>query len=192
MMTISLANDGLATCVALAANALASGRLVVGPTDTLYGLFAPWGDAAAIESLYALKGRDQEKKLLALVADAGMAARHSAAAIPETLLAHWPGPLTIVVPASNHPLGWPTIALRQPANKFCLALAACLGQPFYAPSANPQGQPPALTVEEARACFGEAVGVYVDGGAVLDSRPSTLVSVVDGDIKILRAGALEL
>ena len=189
---LSLARDGVEECARRAAAVLRDGGLVVGPTDTLYGVFCAWSNAAALERLYDLKGRDQEKKLLALIADKDMLASRVRTPPPEELARHWPGALTLVLPAQDHPFGWDSIAFRVPDYAFSRALALALGAPFYAPSANPQGAAPALTCAEAEAYFGAAVDLYIDGGAALDTLASTLVSCLVSPPKVLRQGSVEV
>jgi L-threonylcarbamoyladenylate synthase len=115
----------------------------------------------------------------------------------------WPGPLTLVLPARDDlpaPLGagTGTIGVRVPGHPTARALAAALGRPVTAPSANPPGAEPAHTVDEARAYFGARIGAYVDGG-VLDGVPSTVVAIIGdgtaegkGDrVRVVRAGAID-
>ena len=190
--TLSLARDGLEECVRAAGAVLRGGGLVVGPTDTVYGVFCAWANAPALERLYALKGRDQEKKLLALAADKDMIAPRVGEAPPEELARHWPGALTLVLPAREHPFGWDTIAFRVPDDAFSRALAVNLGEPFYAPSANPQGAPPAQNCEQAAAYFGAAADLYIDGGEARETRASTLVSCLVSPPEVLRRGPVRI
>jgi tRNA threonylcarbamoyl adenosine modification protein (Sua5/YciO/YrdC/YwlC family) len=188
----SLARDGLEECVRAACAVLRAGGLVAGPTDTLYGIFSAWGNASALEKVYKHKGRSQEKKLLALASDLDMIIPWISEAPPAWLTRHWPGALTLVLPAKDHPLDWETIAFRVPDFAFARMLAAALAEPFYAPSANPQGAPPARTCEEAEDYFDTAIDLYIDGGAAADTLASTLVSCLTPQPEVLRQGALRI
>lgn len=191
MRKLSFQEHGLDVCLRAAGEVLAGGGLVIGPTDTLYGIFAAWDNMEAVERLYALKGRDQEKCLLALVADRRMAESVSGIPLPAGVLHYWPGPLTVILPVTEHPLGWETQAIRFPDDPFSRGLAHVLGKPVYAPSANPQGMAPALDVGQAQEMFEDAVDLYIDGGTSGSDAPSTIVSLV-GSPKLVRQGILEV
>ena len=189
---LNLEQAGADRCAAAAASVLLSGGLVVCPTDTLYGLLCIYSSEEAVERLYTLKGRDQEKKLIALVPDSDSAAGLCSRLLPGFAREHWPGPLTIILPSEKkHPLGWPTQAVRVPADPWLRTLLHAVGEPLFAPSANPQGRPPAVTIAEAQAYFEDSVGLYVDGGhCPSGTKPSTLITLEEGVWKILREGAI--
>lgn len=191
--TLYLDRDGVPACAEAAGDVLRRGGLVAAPTDTVYGLLAGF-DPEAAERLYRVKGRDQEKRLLALVPDVTGAAALSGRPLPPFVSRFWPGPLTLILPAGpDHPLGWETQAVRVPDSEWLLALLLSVGGPVFAPSANPQGQPPAVTVGEALAYFGDSADLYIgkkereepDSGL-----PSTIVGWTEGAWRILREGAL--
>jgi L-threonylcarbamoyladenylate synthase len=175
--------------------ALAAGSLVVFPTETVYGLGADARSSSAVARLVAVRGREAGKPILVLVADLEMAASVSVEPSREVRrLAErfWPGALTLVLPARDGlpaPLtaGTATIGVRVPAHPTARALVAGLGAPVTAPSANPPGADPPRTLAAARAYFGNAVAVYVDGG-VLPGGASTVASVGGGTLRVLRAG----
>ncbi len=178
--------------------ALRAGELVVYPTETYYGLGADPFSEAAMERLFALKGRDPEKPVALIAADAPMAFE-LARSIPESARAladaFWPGPLTLVlaprdgIPAS---LIGPTggVGVRVSPHPVARALSAGLGRPITATSANLSGQPPATTLSAARAALGDRVRVYLEGGTLRASAPSTVVACEDEGFRIIRAGAI--
>jgi L-threonylcarbamoyladenylate synthase len=175
--------------------ALAAGELVVFPTESVYGLGADARSAAAVDRLVSVRGRDPGKPILVLVRDLAMA-ETVAADVPSAArrLARkfWPGPLTLVLPARDElpaPLtaGTGTIGVRVPGHPDATALVAGLGGPVTAPSANPPGAPPPRNVADARAYFGDAVAVYVDGGE-LTGGGSTVASIENDRVRVLRAG----
>jgi L-threonylcarbamoyladenylate synthase len=174
--------------------ALRRGLLVVLPTDTVYGV-ASLPSRAGTTALFAAKSRPEDKAIPILGAALGQL--QSIAVFDERArrLAQrfWPGPLTLVLPRApgfDVDLGGndrTTVAVRVPDHGVALALLAETG-PLAVTSANRSGEPPASSVDEARAVLGETVAVYVDGGSC-GGRGSTVVSVLDG-LKVLREGPI--
>jgi L-threonylcarbamoyladenylate synthase len=177
--------------------ALASGGLVVFPTESVYGLGADARSPDAVARLVAVRGREPGKPILVLVDDlemAGAVSREVPPAAAWLAARFWPGPLTLVLPARPglpEPLtaGSGTIGVRVPAHAAARALVAGLGAPVTAPSANPPGEPPPRTLAAARAYFGDAVAAYVDGGT-LPGGASTVAAVEGGRVRVLRAGSV--
>ncbi|MGH2689867.1 MAG: L-threonylcarbamoyladenylate synthase [Actinomycetota bacterium] len=169
-----------------AVRALRRGGLVVIPTDTVYGLAAPAGDADAARRIFALKGRDEGKPLQILIPDARSMSELARPSRSAVLLAErfWPGPLTLVVPAK----AGGTVGLRVPGHPLALELLAATG-PVSATSANRSGEPTPADIGSIRTHFGAAVDVYVDGGHV-DGLPSTVVDVTGPGVVVLREGAV--
>ena len=182
--------------------ALAAGRLVVYPTETFYGIGARALDAGAVAALARLKERTGEagKPIALVVADRAMVARVAARVPPagELLMKRfWPGPLTLVLPArSDLPpaltAGSGGIGVRVSSHPVARALAAALGEPITATSANRAGEPPACDVGAARAALGDAIAVYVDGGVVAGGSGSTVLVVGDDAGQVVRAGAVSV
>ncbi|MGH7863816.1 MAG: L-threonylcarbamoyladenylate synthase, partial [Candidatus Binataceae bacterium] len=109
--------------------------------------------------------------------------------------AFWPGPLTIVLPARRGTppeLVGPTggVGVRVPAHHVARDLAAALGGPLTATSANRSAKPPAKTLAAARAAFGAKVKVYLEGGTLDAPRPSTVIAVRGDEWKMIREGAV--
>lgn len=176
--------------------ALDEGRVVVMPTDTVYGLAARPDRAAGVEAIFALKGRPREKPLPVLAA--GVEDLASVVALDERIrrLARtfWPGPLTVVAaraPAFEADLGGhgDTLGVRVPDCDLALQLLRASG-PLAVTSANRSGEPAAATVGDARRALGAAVAVYLDAGRVR-GEASTVVSLVD-EPKLLRAGPVSI
>jgi L-threonylcarbamoyladenylate synthase len=185
--------------LARAAAAIAAGRLVAYPTETFYGLAAdPW-QPAALARLLDLKGRPAGAPLPVILAHRD----HLAALvdrIPDAARAlmdrHWPGPLTLVLPARP---GLPApllsawgVGVRVTPHPVAAGLATRLAGPLVATSANRRGAPPAQTADEVAAELPE-VDLVVDGGSVAGGAPSTVVAVdAAGTLTILRAGAIHV
>jgi L-threonylcarbamoyladenylate synthase len=182
-----------------AIDALSAGELVVYPTETFYALGADALSSAALERLFALKGRDAAQ-LVALIAADRDAAFALAAEVPPAArrLAElfWPGPLTLVLPARP---GLPAqiagadqrVGVRVSPHPIARALTRALGRPITATSANLSGQPPARTLAEARAAFGDKVKVFLEGGRLTAAAPSTIVSVTPEEWTVVREGAIK-
>lgn len=171
-----------------AALELDSGRVVVIPTDTVYGIAARLDRPEAIERLFELKGRPKSKPVAVLVPDVDTA-QNLAKFSPEALekAADWPGALTLVLP-SRSPMpelggDGSTVGLRVPDHAWTLGLIRRCG-PLAATSANPTGKRTGVTIADIRSDLGEGPDLYVDGGP-LDAAPSTVISVV-GEPEVLR------
>ena len=179
--------------------ALERGEIVAFPTESSYGLAVDALDAAALERLWALKQRPADKVVALIVADRAMAVslcREVPAAAEPLMAAHWPGPLTLALPARR---GLPAalvsdgcVAMRCSSHLVARALAAGLGRPITATSANRAGGAPAHTADEVRAIFPTGC-LVLDAGPAAGGAPSTLARVRDdGRIELLRAGPVVL
>lgn len=174
--------------------ALRSGGVAVIPTDTVYGLACLPRLREAVERIFALKGRPDNKPLPVL--GDGIEALKAVAAFDrraeELARRFWPGPLTLVLarhPGFTHDLGGDdlaTVAVRVPQSEVALELLGEIG-PLATTSANRSGEPPATSADEARSIFGDEVA-YLDGGPCR-GLPSTVLSLV-GSPRVLREGAL--
>ncbi len=184
-----------------ARDALAGGALVCIPTETTYGLAADIRSPAALAALAALKGRDARAPFALIAADVAQAA--SVASVwPDAAAAlaaqFWPGPLTLVVPAAPAlpamligPGGG--VGVRVSSHPWPVRLAAAVGAPITATSANPSGADPALTIAQARNYFGDRVAVYLDAGPATDLVASTVVALErDGHWTLLRSGPVDV
>lgn len=183
--------------LAAAASCVRGGRLVVMPTDTLYGLGCDAFDAAAVRTLLAVKGRGPSMPVPVLVGSwttiDGLVLgvpRHARSLIE----AFWPGGLSIVLPHAPS-LVWDlgdtrgTVMLRMPLHPVALELLREVG-PMAVSSANRSGQPPATTAAQARAQLGDEIAVYLDGGPCQDPVPSTIVDLTGDNPLVLREGAV--
>jgi tRNA threonylcarbamoyl adenosine modification protein (Sua5/YciO/YrdC/YwlC family) len=191
--------DARAAGLAAAGAAIGAGRLVVLPTDTVYGLGADAFTPSAVAALLAAKGRGRDMPVPVLIGSMrtldGIAARLSDAA-RELVEAFWSGGLTIVChqqPSLSWDLGdaAQTVAIRMPLHPVALDLLKSTG-PMAVSSANRTGMPPATSAIEARNQLGNDVEVYLDGGPTEDTVPSTIVDVTGDRPRVLRAGHISL
>lgn len=169
---------------------LNSGGIAVLRTDTLYGIVARADDEAAVERVYGTKGRTSRKSCIILLSDVEECYGDADELRDEIeKLGHEPTSFLIDSPRAPEWLLRQNneLAYRVPHSAPLRSLLSQTG-PLIAPSANPEGEPPARTVDEAKAYFGENVDAYVEGGEVLaDTPPSRLVRVhKDGVIERLR------
>lgn len=170
------------------------GEIAVIPTDTVYGVVARVIDRRAVDRLYKLKHREAKPGTLVAantkqLIDIGIG--------PEYLMAVeylWPGAISVIVPSGENlsyvHQGVGSLAVRIPDDKWLHELLLQTG-PLLTSSANQPGEPPATTVAEAKAYFGDQITWYQDGGTV-NRAPSTVVEIIDGSIKVVRQGAVKL
>ena len=188
--------------IAAAARILESGGLVAVPTETVYGLAARADSAEAVARIYAAKGRPDFNPLIVHVAGLAQAERYADFSTEALSLAaaHWPGPLTLVLPrrseadlAAAVTAGLPTIALRAPAHPVMQALLERCDFPLAAPSANRSGFISPTTPAHVLASLDGRIGMVLDGGATSAGVESTIVAVrPDGRIEELRPGPLQI
>ena len=182
-----------------AAALLRSGGLAAVPTETVYGLAANGLDAAAVEQLYAVKGRPAVKPLSLMVPGAAALdelCRDVPAGAYALAEAYWPGPLTLVLKADTDKApsivraGGDTVGLRCPDHPLTLELLRRCGVPLAAPSANPSGMPPPKTAPEVFAYFDGEIGCVIDGGTCENGVASTILDLSETPYRVLRAGVL--
>lgn len=189
----------ITTSLATAASALQRGALVVYPTETAYALGADALNPNAVQAVFAAKGRVSSKALPVIVASRAMAERYAEFSPLARVLAsvYWPGPLTLVLPATpafpselTGPGG--TIALRVSSHPTACELSQRLNRPLISTSANASGQPTSYNVRRVRHDFqGRPEHILlIDGGTLRRCRPSTIVDCTKDRPVVLRQGAL--
>lgn len=177
--------------------ALEDGKLVVFPTETLYGLGGDPENRNAIERIYHIKGRPRDDPLPIAVSSweeverVAMVDKLARALFDEFL----PGPLTLVLKKRDmSSFRWvsphETIGIRIPFQPLAVELAEEFG-PITATSANLHGGENPISIERAIDQLGSKVDYYVDGGKTVLGVPSTIVDLSQGEIRILREGAVQ-
>lgn len=182
-----------------AARAALAGRLVVLPTDTVYGIGTRPDDAAATERVFDAKGRPRELTLPVLVPSVEVARRIAAfdARAEALALAFWAGPLTLVLARTDDSAGWDlggdprTIGVRMPHHPLALAVLARTG-PLAVTSANRSGEPTPETCEGVEAVFGPVVDIYLCEREPLAGVASTVLDLTEDEPRVLRAGVVTL
>jgi L-threonylcarbamoyladenylate synthase len=184
---------GIAAAVAV----LREGGLVAYPTDTLYGLAVDPRRDEAVQRLFDVKARDRASAVALVAADVAQAQQAGAFGGSELALARtfWPGPMTIVVPASPVLSTWlsgglGTIGVRVPAHAVARAIAGAFAWCITATSANVSGQPAAMTADEVAASLGSRIDALVDAGPAPGGPPSTIVEFAGGRPVLRRTGAI--
>lgn len=189
------------TAIDTAVTVLRGGQAVAIPTETVYGLAADATNPAAITRIYETKRRPQFNPLICHMADLAMAERHAEFDPISRQLAQafWPGPLTLILPLKAdgrtiHPLataGLDTVGIRVPKG-FASDLIRALDRPLAAPSANTSGKISATSAAHVADDLGDRIALIIDGGAAPVGVESTIVSVNDGKIRLLRPGGLSV
>jgi L-threonylcarbamoyladenylate synthase len=180
-----------------AAALIRRGRVIALPTDALYTLVADPFNLRAVRQVYFAKGREIHRALPMLVRDTMMVEELSTEISPRfRMLARkfWPGPLTIILPASPKvPLratgNTGRLAVRQAQSTICDELIARLNQPIIATSANMSGRP---TCRSGIEVFGEMDGrvdLVLDAG-VCEGMGASTVDITEPDWKVIREGAV--
>ncbi|OLP00626.1 threonylcarbamoyl-AMP synthase [Mycolicibacterium porcinum] len=189
--------DQRATGIASAISAVKGGRLVVMPTDTVYGIGADAFDSEAVGALLAAKGRGRNMPVGVFVGSwntiDGLVYSVPAAA-RELIRAFWPGALSLVVtqaPSLQWDLGDAngSVMLRMPLHPVAIELLREVG-PMAQSSANVSGQPAAVTAAQAQEQLGDKVEVYLDGGPAEQQAASTIVDLTGAQPRILRTGPI--
>ncbi|MDO4911916.1 MAG: L-threonylcarbamoyladenylate synthase [Corynebacterium sp.] len=180
-----------------AQNAVAGGRLVVMPTDTVYGIGCDAFNNDAVARLLAAKHRGPDMPVAVLVGSwdtiTGLVAEYPASA--RTLVeAFWPGALSLIVrqaPSLPWNLGDTrgTVMLRMPLHPVAIELLRRTG-PMAVSSANISGMPSATTAQAAQEMLGESVNCYLDSGESTIGVPSTIVDLSGDHPRVLREGSI--
>jgi L-threonylcarbamoyladenylate synthase len=179
---------------------LRAGAPIAFPTDTVYGVGAAGLDAQAVLRLYDVKDRPRHQAIPLLLADTDDL-RGVCPMIPPIAEAlarrHWPGGLTLVVPAASHLpaellAGGSTVAVRIPAHAVLRDLIRRLGQPLAATSANLHGRSNPASAEDVAADLGPRIQLILDGGRTPGDVPSTIVDVTGDTPRVLRQGVVRV
>jgi L-threonylcarbamoyladenylate synthase len=183
--------------IASAISALKGGRLVVLPTDTVYGIGADAFDGAAVAALLSAKGRGRDMPVPVLVGS-----WHTidglVYSVPDSarqlIRAFWPGALSLVVqqaPSLQWDLGdaQGTVMLRMPLHPVAIELLRDVG-PMAVSSANISGHAAAVTAADARDQLGDLVEVYLEAGPSAQGAASTIVDLTGAQPRILREGPI--
>lgn len=193
---VSASRDG---AIAAAVEKLSSGLLVAVPTETVYGLAADALNSDAVQQIYAVKGRPDYNPLICHVANKDMARQYVAVprAAEDLMDAFWPGPLSLVLPilpsagvAPEVTAGLRTLAVRCPDNDCTRQVIDALGAPVAAPSANLSGKISPTRAQDVLNDLSGKISMILDDGPTSVGIESTIVSVSDEAVILLRPGSV--
>jgi L-threonylcarbamoyladenylate synthase len=194
---LPFADEAIAEAVRL----ILAGEIVAVPTETVYGLAADATNAEAVARIYQAKGRPSFNPLIVHVPDLAAAQRigeFSAKAL-ELARAHWPGPLTLVVPlrgdagiASLVTAGLASVGIRVPDHRAMQALLRASRRPLAAPSANASGSISPTRAEHVLKSLGGRIPLIVNAGPTERGLESTIVAATGGPLRLLRPGPITI
>jgi len=174
------------------------GGVGVIPTDTIYGLVGKALSRKTVKRVYKLKQRNPKKPSIILISkidDLKLFKIKLDENTKKFLQKYWPGKVSVILPCPYKKFsylhrGTKNLAFRLPDYPKLVDLLKKTG-PLIAPSANPESEKPAKTIKEAKNYFGEKVDFYTDVGQ-LESLPSTLISIKDEKVEVLRQGEIKI
>lgn len=181
-----LSSTELKSCV----DCLNRGGLICYPTETFYAFGVDPSNEDACEKLYALKGRNTEKTFPLIASNIEMIRRlydvsHSSF---ETLSRRfWPGPLTLVLPGLG---SRETYAVRISSHPVARQISQAFGRPIVSTSANESGKAPLYHPKQLPGYMEEKIDMLIDAGPCSGTAPSTIVSLLETDPRILREGII--
>ena len=175
---------------------LLNGGIGIMPTYTIYGIVGRALNEKTVERIYTIRKRMPSKPMIILISsfdDLKLFDVYPNKKTETKLNEIWPGKVSVVLPLENNfaqekfyylHRGTNTLAFRLPANNELADFLSKTG-PLVAPSANTEGLPPAITIEEAKNYFGNQVDFYINGGKI-EGEPSKLIKIENGEIIELR------
>lgn len=181
-----------------AAMYLKENELIAFPTETVYGLGANALHAEAVTKIFEAKGRPSDNPLIVHIANTGMLSQLVSSMpqyVAKLIESFWPGPLTVVLPKTDHVPenvsgGLATVAVRMPDHPVALALMEAAGLPLAAPSANLSGKPSPTTAQHVRADLHGRIAGILDGGSTGIGVESTVIDCTADIPVILRPGGI--
>lgn len=186
--------------LAAAAAVLKAGGTVAFPTESFYGLGADALDPEAVARVFRIKGRAESNPVLVLVDSVERALSLVEAAgteVRDLMARHWPGPLTLVLPAGAVvppaiTAGTGTVGVRVPGHPVTLALLRAASRALTGTSANRSGEPPPSHADEVARQLPGLVDVILDGGPTAGGTGSTVADCTVWPPRILRQGPVRL
>ena len=185
-----------------AANGIKEGKLVLFPTETVYGIGANALDTNAVKKIFVAKGRASDNPLIVHISNINMLEQivENIGEIEKRLInKFWPGPLTIIFNRKSENIipnsvtaGLNTVGVRMPSNEIARELIELSGVPIAAPSANVSGRPSGTNVQDIIEELDGKVHYIIDGGKTIIGLESTVIRVIDKKIEILRPGKITL
>ncbi len=182
----------------LIADYLGSGKVIIYPTETVYGIGCDAFNETAVGRIFEIKQRPENKPLILLVRDVNML-KDIVAEIPsvaqQLITAFWPGSLTLIFkakPGISKLLtgGTGRIGVRQSPHPLVASIFQVFGNPLVSTSANISSEPPAVSIKDIPTFITDKVDLIIDAG-IIGSTPSTVIDVMDSGIVYRREGAIK-
>jgi L-threonylcarbamoyladenylate synthase len=172
------------------------GAVGVIPTDTVYGIVARAADQAAVKRLYGIKKRSNKPGTVIAASIEQLESLGLKHRYLKAVEQFWPGAVSVIIPVSDPELtylhqGMLGLAVRIPKDPELQRLLKSTG-PLLTSSANQPTKPTAVNIEQAKACFGDQVDFYEDGGDLSDRQVSTLIRIIDDAVEVLRQGSAKV
>lgn len=169
---------------------LINGGVVVMPTDTVYGLVSLAGSPEAVKKMYEAKQRDGKPGTIITGSAQQLVDMGFDEIDIDTASQFWPGPVSVILSASDNleylHMGKKSLAVRIPDVEWLHNLLIQTG-PLATTSANLPGEPTVTNIEQAQGVFGEKIDFYLDGGEIINSKPSKIVRILlSGEVDIIR------
>lgn len=196
----SIEVHGYTQCLLEAVRCLIEGGIVCFPTETFYALGTLYDNQKGLERIAHLKGRPAGKVFPLIIGDFDML-ESVAVEVDELarklMVSLWPAALTFVVRAREGLSDFVkdargTVAVRLPESRLARQLCREVKRPVTATSANKAGKDPARSIRDVEAQFPEGIDLIIDGGESRARKPSTIIEVRGGKVRVLREGAVSL
>lgn len=190
MMCLKSDSSSVKTC----ADYLLTGKVLILPTDTVYGfsgIVEPAGKTVfnTDARIRAIKGRAETKPFIQLIAKPQDIFLYTDDVIPQNVFSVWPGALTVIVHNKN---GDGTTAYRCPGDEWIRNIIQACGAPVYSTSVNRSGSPVLDCIDDIRREFERECDMIVSDGDKKGALPSTIVAVTGGKITVLRQGSVKI
>ena len=192
---LNIMEEGITESVDRACAILGMGGIIAYPTDTIYGLGVDPEISEAVEKLYSVKNRADEKSVSLMLSGKEMLYEQfkNISPLEKGVIDNlFPGTITIVLKDPiNKIYSNETVGVRIPDNDFCLKLVEEYGKPITTTSANKSGMPPAVSASEVRKYLSTEIELILDGGDSPQTKGSTVIRIVSEKIDVLREGILK-
>lgn len=184
--------------LSLASKYITEGKLVVFPTETVYGIGADATSKEAVDKIFMAKHRPADNPLIVHINGYDMlnkVAKNIGVVEKKIMDKFWPGPISIILDKLdsiplNVTAGLNTVAVRMPSNKVALKLISMCNTPIAAPSANISSKPSGTYIDDIYEELKSSVDYFLDDGYTEVGIESTVVRVIDGVVNILRPGKI--
>ena len=178
---------------------LKTGKVVIHPTDTCYGMAVDITNPVAVRQVCQLKQMPETKPMSIIVSNLKMLQEYAKlVSIAEKLVKKYlPGPLTLLLPKTNKVPSYfaansQYIGIRMPSDPISCKLAALLGNPITTTSANITGQSPAYSISKIKNYFNNQDVLLLDGGDLEKRKPSTIIKIIENKIQVIRQGEFQI